>query len=249
MKNRNQFLFEQMFLSDETSDQQAKPRHPASGGPRREALKIAGALFVTGLTSVPTGSQTRRAKKIIVGGAGIAGLSCAYELMKRGHDVTVLEASARTGGHVHTVREGLADGLYVDAGAEHFTQPGYDRYWQYVQEFNLTALPYPRRNRMLRVLQGKMYSEDDLQTANVLKVLGFNQREVQFLARHAWWELPSLYFDPLLDKFTDEYKPFDAGLNHLDHVTMDQWLKEQDASAAAIRYISGTGVSALHVLL
>src|SRR5437762_14290506 len=31
--------------------------------------------------------------------------------------------------------EGLADGLYVDAGAEHFTQPGYDRYWQYVKEF------------------------------------------------------------------------------------------------------------------
>ena len=101
---------------------------------------------------------------------------------------------------------------------------------------------------MLRVLQGKMYSEDDLQSPNVLKTLGFNQREVQFLARHAWWELPSLYLDPVLDKFTDEYRPFDAGLNHLDHVTMDQWLKEQGASGSAIRYIGGTGVSALHVL-
>src|SRR6266566_905716 len=104
-----------------------KTRDTGGGVPRREALKIAGALLVTGLTSVHTRSQTRRAKKIIVGGAGIAGLSCAYELMKRGHDVTVLEASGRTGGHVRTVREGLADGLYVDAGAEHFTQPGYDR--------------------------------------------------------------------------------------------------------------------------
>src|SRR5439155_1209583 len=85
-------------------------------------------------------------------------------------DVTVLEASNRTGGHVRTVREGLAEGLYVDAGAEHFTQPGYDRYWQYVQEFNLTALPYPRRNRIMRVLQGKMYAEDDLQSPNVLNV-------------------------------------------------------------------------------
>ena len=237
-----------MFMSDETSELQAKARHTASGVPRREALKIAGALFVTGLTSVPTGSQTRRARKVIVGGAGIAGLSCAYELMKRGHDVTVLEASGRTGGHVRTVREGLADGLYVDAGAEHFTQPGYDRYWQYVREFNLTALPYPRRNRMLRVLQGKMYSEDDLQSPNVLKALGFNQREVQFLASHAWWELPSLYFDPYLEKFTDEYRPFDAGLNHLDQITMDQWLRQQGASAAALRYIGGSGVSALHVL-
>ena len=235
-------------MSNKNCESAEKKRDTGRSIPRREALKIAGAFLVTGLTPTPIRGQAKRAKKIIVGGAGIAGLSCAYELMKRGHDVTVLEASARTGGHVHTVREGLADGLYVDAGAEHFTQPGYDRYWQYVQEFNLTALPYPRRNRMLRVLQGKMYSEDDLQSANVLKVLGFNQREVQFLASHAWWELPSLYFDPLLDKFTDEYKPFDAGLNHLDHVTMDQWLKEQDASAAAIRYIGGTGVSALHVL-
>src|SRR2546429_3890517 len=64
-----------------------------------------------------------------------------------GVQTCALPISGRTGGHVRTVREGLADGLYVDAGAEHFTQPGYDRYWQYVREFNLTALPYPRRNR------------------------------------------------------------------------------------------------------
>src|SRR5690349_269634 len=215
---------------------------------QRQEQKIGGALLITALPALSRQSPTKRVKKVIVAGAGIAGLSCAYELMKRGHEVTVLEASGRTGGHVRTVREGLAEGLYVDAGAEHFTQPGYDRYWQYVKEFNLTALPYPRRNRMLRLLQGKMYSEDDLQNPNVLKALGFNQREIQLLARHAWWELPSLYFDPVLDKFTDEYRPFDAGLNHLDQVTMDQWLKQQGASAAALRYIGGTSVSALHVL-
>ena len=44
--------------------------------------------------------------------------------MRRGHDVTVLEASDRTGGHVYTVREGFDDGLYGDGGAEHFTNPG-----------------------------------------------------------------------------------------------------------------------------
>src|SRR5438270_3177869 len=247
-KTSVQTLFKQALMPTESAPHSKKPKAPGDSLPRRKALKVAGVLLFAGLPSLPVGRQPKRAKKVIVGGAGIAGLSCAYELMRRGHDVTVLEASGRTGGHVRTVREGLADGLYVDAGAEHFTQPGYDRYWQYVQEFNLTALPYARRNRMLRVLQGKMYSEDDLQSPSVLKALGFNQREIPFLARHAWWELPSLYFDPYLDKFTDEYRPFDAGLNHLDHVAMDQWLKQQDASSSAIRYIAGTGVSALHVL-
>src|SRR6266702_1744760 len=134
---------------------------------RRDMLRMSGTAMAGSMIPSSNGQSAGAKKRVIVIGAGIAGLSCAYELMKRGHDVTVLEASGRTGGHVRTVREGLADGLYVDAGAEHFTQPGYDRYWQYVREFNLTALPYPRRNRMLRVLQGKMYSEDDLQSPNV----------------------------------------------------------------------------------
>jgi len=32
-------------------------------------------------------------KKIIIGGAGIGGMCCGYELMKKGHEVVLLEAS------------------------------------------------------------------------------------------------------------------------------------------------------------
>ncbi len=98
---------------------------------RRDALKLTAAALIT-----PT-PLARAARSVIVAGAGIGGLSCAWELVRRGHEVVVLEASDRTGGHVFTFRDPLDDGLYADAGAEHFTQPGYERYWSYVNEFKL----------------------------------------------------------------------------------------------------------------
>jgi oxygen-dependent protoporphyrinogen oxidase len=52
--------------------------------------------------------------KVIVVGAGIAGLSCAWALQKQGYDVTVLEAGNSPGGRC---REIDIDGLRVRAGA------------------------------------------------------------------------------------------------------------------------------------
>jgi monoamine oxidase len=162
--------------------------------------------------------------------------------------VTVLEAAGRTGGHVWTVRDGLADGLYADAGAEHFTVPGYELYRQYVKEFQLPVVEYPRRQNILRRINEKFYNEEMLGDAKVLKTFGFNQREVDFLVRHEWWELPLLYCGPYLDNFQDEYQPFSSGLDELDEVSVTKWLEKEGASAAAIRFIGGEGVSALYQL-
>jgi monoamine oxidase len=192
-------------------------------------------------------AAARRPKRVIIGGGGIAGLCCAYELMKRGHDVTLLEAAERTGGHVRTFREGLPDGLYVDAGAEHFTKPGYDRYWGYVAEFKLPVFTDHRRHNMVRWLNGKPWTEEQLADPKVMSALGMNQRETDFLRRHAWWELPNLYLTSYADSIADEYQPFRVGLDHLDGVSLSALLKKDGASAAAIRFFGGSG-SALQAI-
>src|SRR5262252_3856375 len=56
-------------------------------------------------------------KKVLVLGAGLAGLSAAWRLVEAGHDVTIVEAQQRPGGRVLTLREPFSDGLYAEAGA------------------------------------------------------------------------------------------------------------------------------------
>ncbi len=189
--------------------------------------------------------KNKSAKKVIVAGAGIGGLCCGYELMKKGHDVVVLEASGRYGGHVYTVHDGLSDGLYGDYGQEHITKPGYEIYRGYLDEFGLEALPYPRRKNQLIRIDGKFYTESMLADPAVLKSFGFNEKEVEFLSHHAWSDLELLYKNPYLDKFTDEYQPLGIGYDELDKIAMTSLYTKDGASAGAMRFLGGDSSSAL----
>ncbi|MGH2709217.1 MAG: flavin monoamine oxidase family protein, partial [Actinomycetota bacterium] len=80
-------------------------------------------------------------RKIVVVGAGLAGLSAAYELAEAGHDVTVLEARSRPGGRVHTLREPFADGLHAEAGAGRIPD-NHDFTLRYVKLCGLTLDPF-----------------------------------------------------------------------------------------------------------
>src|SRR5580698_5501874 len=157
---------------------------------RREFLATVVAAGVElSLAGSALAESTPRRKKIVVAGAGISGLCCAYELMRRGHEVVVLEANARHGGHVFTRRDGLSDGLYADFGADHITRPGYETFFDYVAEFGLSVIPYPNAEgstaapggHYLRSIDGKFYSEEMLGDRAVLKTLGFNEGEARFL--------------------------------------------------------------------
>ncbi|MGN6602122.1 MAG: flavin monoamine oxidase family protein [Ginsengibacter sp.] len=193
-------------------------------------------------------------KKIIVGGAGISGLCCGYELMKKGHEVVVLEASGRHGGHVFTGHDGLSDGLYADFGADHITKPGYEHFFNYLKEFNLEALAYPnaegspnpKEKNSLTMIGGKFYTEEMLADPAVLKSFGFNQGEIGFLSKHPWYELRGMFLNSYLDKFKDPYQPFGLGYDDLDKIPIADIYKKEGASNAALNYLGGKQTSALY---
>jgi monoamine oxidase len=122
----------------------------AAGGYRAAyvSMQALGLLPAAALAAEPLALErgARHGTRVAILGAGVAGMSAAYELRKAGYQVTVLEARARTGGRNWTVRRGdrieLVDGstqtcefdpgLYFNAGparlpSQHHTVLGYCR--------------------------------------------------------------------------------------------------------------------------
>ena len=66
-------------------------------------------------------TTTSNPKTVIIVGAGMAGLSAAYELTKVGHNVKILESQTRAGGRVKTLgeKDGFAKYCYVDGTRQH----------------------------------------------------------------------------------------------------------------------------------
>jgi monoamine oxidase len=55
---------------------------------------------------------------VLVAGAGLAGLTAAFDLVAMGAAVTVIEARDRVGGRVWTIREGFSDRQHAEAGGD-----------------------------------------------------------------------------------------------------------------------------------
>src|SRR5689334_21479923 len=93
-------------------------RFQPDGFNRRDFLKTtlaaAAGLLAGGTTFA---APKHGARKVIIVGAGFAGLACAHELRARGCEVTVLEARKRVGGRVLTFRD-FVKGATIEGGGE-----------------------------------------------------------------------------------------------------------------------------------
>ncbi|WP_332995105.1 flavin monoamine oxidase family protein [Scytonema sp. PRP1] len=82
-------------------------------------------------------------KKVGIIGAGLAGLTAAYELKQIGHDVTVFEASNRSGGRVYTHH--FKDGTYGELGAMRIPA-NHHCVLHYIDKFGLKIRPFVNYN-------------------------------------------------------------------------------------------------------
>jgi len=225
---------------------------------RRDFLKTAGlALPALALprfsfaADPPAPGRSARPKKVIVIGAGLAGLAAAWELDRKGHDVTVLEAQMRPGGRVYTLRSPFTDGLYAEAGAISYTD-GCPHSVRYVAAFKLNAVPIPRSPlAVVHHLRGKRFTAKpgetpdwpfDLKPGEKLPVLGLVQK---------YFGSVEALGDPTApDWKADRFKDW-------DRITLTEFLKSQGASNGAIEIMNDClffghdwpVVSALHRLV
>lgn len=84
-------------------------------------------------------------KKVIIVGAGLAGLAAGHALQEAGHTVEILEAQHRIGGRIYTMREPFAQGLYGEAGAMRIPR-SHELTMAYIEKFSLQTQDFVMGN-------------------------------------------------------------------------------------------------------
>ena len=120
-------------------------------------LLAAPACAATGPFALSGGSG--KGVRILILGAGLAGLNAAYELNKRGYECQILEARNRPGGRCHTIRGGtteteddgttqicgFAKGLYLNPGPARI--PQHHVTLDYCRELGVAVEPFAQDNQ------------------------------------------------------------------------------------------------------
>jgi monoamine oxidase len=195
---------------------------------RRELLALAAGAAMPRLAAFQRAGPPQR---VIVIGAGLAGLCVAFELQRLGHEVTTLEAQTRPGGRVRTLRT-FAPGVYTEAGAESI--PGvHDITQHYVREFGLKLVPnnvpgtrsfYFVRGRRVMPGDGAEWPFDLTGEERALGLAGLFRKYVEVASQQA--RAAGFAEHPV------------RAMRAWDDQTPGAWLRAQGASAAAAELVT-----------
>lgn len=179
---------------------------------RRDAIKAAllasGGLFLrdrAGAASAPAGSR------VVVIGAGFAGLACADELAHAGYRVVVVDARDRLGGRVVS-RTDLVRGKVVEGGGE-LVGPNQPTWVAYAKRFGLKFLPMAADPPDTIALNDQVFSRDQAHALykEMRDALRKMNREAADVPADMPWEMPAA--------------------KRLDRQSLADWIARQDVSA------------------
>lgn len=172
-----------------------------------------------------------RKKKVVVLGAGLAGLAAAYQLVQGGHEVTVLEARSRPGGRVYTLREPFAEGLHAEAGAI-FVPGDHEHTLKYLQLLGLPLVPEMPRPELgsVAVMAGRRLVRG--QGTAVEWPVELSAEEKEMGLGGMWKKYVFSALPELGDPWAPGWPP--AALKKYDELSFSEFVRQRGASAGAV---------------
>lgn len=121
---------------------------------------------------------------VIIIGAGIAGLCSAYELEKKGYNVTILEAQKdHVGGRIRTIRKG---GNYSEFGAMRIPEE-HDLTLEYISKFGLKTRKFVQDNKdAFAYVRGKKVKRDESGKESLKSKFELSEEERKMSADDIW---------------------------------------------------------------
>lgn len=135
---------------------------------RREAIKLSVAASAAVMLSsrLALAGRAGKGRRVIVVGAGFAGLAAAYELKSAGYDVTIFEARGRVGGRVLSFNDWLAraDGAPVNVeGGGELIGTNHPTWVEYARRFELPLIEVTDDEELSYpvMMNGEVLSDED----------------------------------------------------------------------------------------
>lgn len=169
-------------------------------------------------------------ERIVVIGAGIAGLVCTLELMKQGYNVRLLEANSRPGGRIYTMRDQFADGMFCEMGAA-FIGAHHSLTLSYARQVGVQLINVPVPDRSLSYINGRLIIDSPDEPALWPVSLTAEERMLGYAGMLEKYLKPGLQAtgNPFLPGWPTKQAV------RLDSMTMEQYLKGQGASSGAMK--------------